>query len=198
MAGAWWQYQLVQNLTGPLPTPTTTPSPVSSESSINDSFPDIPTEQSRFEAEQQEIRDIVGLGSTNETTPAIWALETGRPDNSTSLLLNTATIENAKIGDRLSFNTPDGESHDALITNRKRSKRGVLHLNAHYIAYGEKYSVLLTQSEKQTFGTVNTPNGIYELSATDGKGKLISSAMLEERINPEISDIIPAPSSASQ
>lgn len=189
LAGAWWQYQLVQNLTSPLPVePAPSQQPKSDESIQKRTLPELSEEQSAFKTEQQDVVDIVGFDPENPDTQPAWTLA-----DSNDIQLNRPALENLHIGDLISLPMPDGETYTAIVQQRKHSKSGTLHLKGQLEAYGEQFPVLLAQSGQKIFGTISTPSGIYELDTKGGVTTLTATAKLQKMYPAHNSDMMPTP-----
>lgn len=148
VSAAWWQYQLVQNLSSPLPVPENNKTSGIIERTIAEPEPGslgIPLWNLRLDGEQQTVQ------------------------------LDRALIESAQSGDLLSLTLPNGDVVDTKVTERIQRPSGNIHLDTRYVYEGHDYPLLITQSRNRTFATFSTPDGVYELSAKDGLGSLTRS-----------------------
>lgn len=190
LAGAWWQYQLVQNLTTPLPTETSPDSPQSEQSTSPQS--EIELEIQQHESAQQEIRDIIGLTAEHPSRYTVWKLSSPENTNA-SIQINPAQVRTLNIGDTLNLPLPDGNEYQVSISSRKLSTTGTLHLKGSYEAYGISHPVIITHGDDQTFGTISSPEGIFELSASGETGKLVATSQMDEKMGPLKSDMMADP-----
>lgn len=157
VAAAWWQFQLVQNLRAPLPVP----------------------ESSSISGKIERVEPI------NESTSSpLWTIHL--EGSNQTVRLDHDLLSKTETGDRLSLALPNGDIVDASVSNRIQRPSGNIHLDTHYDHQGQRYPLLLTQSENQTFATLSTAEGVYELSAKNGIGSLTKSiATPTEKASPD-------------
>lgn len=206
--GAWWQYQLVQNMkpvevTTPAPPPPADPK-ASASPTHNDVSASLPTpqnaeEQRLIEDEQKSREDtekMLALDVDEFDPGPLWKTlpEPGSNDGSMLVTLNRSAIAGLVPGDPLPLPDIEGQHWQATVTGRDSSPGGNLILKGQLQAWSENYPVTITQGEQHTYATIATPKGMYELEAKGNRGKLRSTSSYDKLIDPEKTDVLPAPS----
>ncbi len=206
--GAWWQYQLVQNLqpVEPQNAPDSgeqkpiTPLPENHTLLIDDeSSENLPADlqaaiqtQQRSERETQKYLALVP--EPRIPLPPLWVTsENYSADGIIPITFHRATLQSLRLGDTLPLPTINGQQLDATITEKSTSSRNNLTLKATISAWSETYPVIITQGKTHTFATIATPQGIYELEAKGSAGTLRSSLVFNKLIDPEKPDTLEAP-----
>ncbi len=207
--GAWWQYQLVQNMQ-PVETPEATQAspanvPLQETPPATTDHED-PELQSLLDEEKkslQETEQLLALADKADLDPPLPATqsaplwqalpEEGTRDHSLPVSLNRDAITALSPGDPLQLPAINGQSLSGTVTGKSISASGNLTLKGQLQAWSETYPVIITQGKKHTFATIATPDGIYELQARGEQGTLLSSVSFNRLIDPTKSDVIAPP-----
>ena len=126
----------------------------------------------------------VATVNSNSQNEAIAPLQNIEMDNITSQLT---------VGAQISLPEIEGNQYIATIDTTKKLENGDISANGHIEAYGDKYPVTLTQGRTSFFGSISTPNGIYQISVVNGKGTVHSVKDLDKKIDPNTPDVFEPP-----
>ena len=113
---------------------------------------------------QADIEDVEKEFSAKEGVSPLNAIKL--PKNS---------IKNLNVGDTVLLPNMGSGEFEAKITERKRHKNGSVTVTGNLIGSGNQYSVVLTEGQNMSFGTVNTPNGSFEIETRNGVGYVYST-----------------------
>ncbi len=85
------------------------------------------------------------------------------------------TIKNLNVGDTVVLPNMGNGEFEAKITEKKTHKNGSVTVSGNLIDSGNQYAVVLTEGKNMSFGTVNTPNGSFEIETRNGVGYVYST-----------------------
>ena len=89
------------------------------------------------------------------------------------------SIDKLEIGDKVSL--PYMGEYEATITSKTLHKNGSVSVSGDIIDSGNRYSMVLTEGKKMSFGTVTTPNGSFEIETKNGQGYIYSTDSIDEK-----------------
>ena len=113
---------------------------------------------------QDDIEDVVKEFSSKEGVSPIIAINL--PKN---------TIKNLNVGDTVLLPNMANGNFEAKITEKKTHKNGSVTVLGNLIGSGNQYAVVLTEGKNMSFGTINTPNGSFEIETRNGVGYVYST-----------------------
>lgn len=85
------------------------------------------------------------------------------------------TIKNLNVGDTVLLPNMANGNFEAKITEKKTHKNGSVTVLGNLIGSGNQYAVVLTEGKNMSFGTINTPNGSFEIETCNGVGYVYST-----------------------
>ena len=101
------------------------------------------------------------------------------------------TIKNLNVGDTVVLPNMGNGEFEAKITEKKIHKNGSVTVLGNLIDSGNQYAVVLTEGKNMSFGTVNTPNGSFEIETRNGVGYVYSTDDIDRAyIDHDKSDVI--------
>lgn len=111
-----------------------------------------------------------------------------------AVMFNLDALSGIAVGDQLELPSIGGNTYVATVSNVQDIYNGNISIKASYEAYGESYTVRVTQGSDLSFVTVTTPEGNYQLQVnSDGEAVIISEKQLDDRIDTSVPDVLIPP-----
>lgn len=100
----------------------------------------------------------------------------------TAIALNKDTFSNLKTGDTLTLPDIDGIDYTLNVIDLQTHKNGATSTTAQYEDEGVTYTTTITHSENETFITLATAQGMYEIETSQGVGYVYESSQIRKQL----------------
>ena len=97
----------------------------------------------------------------------------------TAIEMPKNSIAKLNIGDTVSLPYMGTGQFDAKITTKTTHKNGSITVTGNLVDSDSQYSVVLTEGNNMSFGTVTTPHGSYEIEVKNGQGYVYSTDSID-------------------
>ena len=126
----------------------------------------------------QEEGNYSGIQSVNEEPAArLQALEKGRE-------ITLVDLSDHEAGDEIDLHIPQEDlSYRGKIVKVDVTATGNRVLTGFFDAELRRYRFIFTVGESQTFGTIQTAEGRYQLETRNGAGRIISETAINENLD---------------
>jgi len=112
----------------------------------------------------------------------------------TAITLNTDTFSSLQTGDTLTLPDIDGIDYTLTVVDVQTYDNGATSTTAKYEDEGVTYTSTITHSANETFITLATAQGMYEIEAEQGTGYVYDSSHIRKQMQrPDKSDVIVLP-----
>jgi cytoskeletal protein RodZ len=111
-----------------------------------------------------------------------------------AIKLNTDTFSSLQTGDSLTLPDIDGIDYTLTVVDVQTYDNGATSTTAKYEDEGVTYTTTITHSSNETFITLATAQGMYEIEAEQGTGYVYDSSHIRKQMQrPGKSDVIVLP-----
>lgn len=113
-----------------------------------------------------------------------------------AIALNTELFGKVRKGDILSLPDIEGLDYTLTVVGMQTFKNGATSLRAQYQDEGVTYTTTITHSDKETFITLSTSQGLYEIEAETDTGYIYRSSDISKELQKSHKDdvtILPVP-----
>jgi len=112
----------------------------------------------------------------------------------TAMRLNTDTFSSLQTGDNLTLPDIDGIDYTLTVIDVQTYDNGATSTTAKYEDEGVTYTTTITHSANETFITLATAQGMYEIEAEQGTGYVYDSSHIRKQLQrPGKNDVIVLP-----
>jgi len=112
----------------------------------------------------------------------------------TAMRLNTDTLSSLQTGDNLTLPDIDGIDYTLTVVDVQTYDNGATSSTAKYEDEGVTYTTTITHSANETFITLATAQGMYEIEAEQGTGYVYDSSHIRKQLQrPGKNDVIVLP-----
>jgi len=179
-----------QQIVRPTSTVATTPSPSKKENT-----PLRPNTISKDIAEETSVSHVHILYNTLPLEEAQLSTTQKRHIKPLSAIgLNTDTFADIQKGDTLTLPNIEGLDYTLTVTDVQTYENGVTSTTAKYEDEGVTYTTTITHSANETFITLATAQGVYEIETEAGSGYVYNSSDIRKQLQkPQGNDVVILP-----
>jgi hypothetical protein len=151
---------------------------------INDLAPDFNEADIAGTRNNQQSPDVVEPGEAGMSdVPLVMKAATQAPDGR-GLTIELSDLSGFRAGDAIALYIPqDDRTYDGQVSNSSLTEAGNRVLTGFLRSTGRDYRFVFTVGQYQTFGTLGTPNGRYQLETRDGIGRIVSVADIRQDLD---------------
>lgn len=145
---------------------------------------------------QQSTRDA----NQGNAYKSVWGLPPAIKSDAITLesiapiVLDHTRLAGLTVNDQIELYIPQQQqSFYATVEKTVTHFNGNLSWIGHLNGYGNDYVVTITQGNNQTFATINTPRGTYQLTEIKGKATITPASLLTKHLDYSVPDFVTPP-----
>ena len=98
-----------------------------------------------------------------------------------AIAMPKGAVSQLNIGDKISLPYMGSGEYEATITSKTTHKNGSVSITGNLDDLGNDYSIVLTEGKNMSFGTINTPDGTFEIESKNGEGYVYSTNSIDNK-----------------
>jgi hypothetical protein len=98
-----------------------------------------------------------------------------------AIAMPKGVVSQLNIGDKISLPYMGSGEYEATITSKTTHKNGSVSITGNLDDLGNDYSIVLTEGKNMSFGTINTPDGTFEIESKNGEGYVYSTNSIDNK-----------------
>ena len=98
-----------------------------------------------------------------------------------AIAIPKGAVSQLNIGDKISLPYMGSGEYEATITSKTTHKNGSVSVMGKLDDLGNDYSIIFTEGKNMSFGTINTPNGTFEIESKNGEGYVYSTNSIDNK-----------------
>ena len=130
------------------------------------------------------IADVTGPSGAETTGAPLVMTASSETIDGRGVSISLLDLSGYQAGDRIAVYIPQEDSHySGDVTDASTTASGNRVLTGFLRSEGQDYRFVFTAGRHQTFGTIYTPRGGYQLETRNGQGRIVATSTLRESLD---------------